>query len=694
MYDTLAERIIIHAEEKPDYPAIIYKENTISYKELAEAAAGIGTILRQKGASKGDRILLSAPSKTETVAIYLGIQYIGATAILLETKIKPDTLDYLISETDPVFFITDRKTGASDKDVTVLSAGALFDEGRKKTDDIAEYQRPQPEDLAELIFTSGTTGKAKGIMLTYGIVSDIMRSVKDELDISGTDRFLIPLPINHAFALDDLRSTLYAGGTVVLQNGFIFAGDIKKNISELHCTAMCAVPASIGILRTQLNEDFGTLLGSLRMIEFGAGNFTLALQREIVQLLPQTVIFNTWGSSETSGALILNVRDDMHRSETVPSIGRPFSGVEVKVLDDSGHEIADSSEENPGRLAIKSGHLMKGYWNMEELTAKTLKDGWIVTGDQVYRDSDGYVFLLGRADDIINVGGEKVSPTEVESVAGEYKGVRESACIGVEDRTGKLGSVPVLFIATSSEDFSTDALREHLGSKLEKYKLPSKIIILPSIPRGRMKKIDRKALRDIWDQREQGGSPEDDPVIRALLTRRSIRRFTERKIDRKLMDLILKTGYYAPSGHNLQTWKFTVIEDEADILELKGAIQEAVKTTKGYFYGYENPATVILVSNDERNLTGCEDASAATENILLAAHALGLGAVWIGVLAQLRDVEPVKSLLDRWEIPGNHVVWGLINLGYPKEAGRLLAKNTGVVHYLSDDGKGSDVGVQ
>lgn len=146
--------------------------------------------------------------------------------------------------------------------------------------------------------------------------------------------------------------------------------------------------------------------------------------------------------------------------------------------------------------------------------------------------------------------------------------------------------------------------------------------------------------------------------------------------------MILQAGYYAPTGHNMQSWRFTVIQNREKILSLREAAKTAAKANGVYCYGFEEPTCLILISNDNRNGNGCQDASCAAENIFLAAHSYGIGSVWLNALKTLRDAEPVKELLDSYGIPENHTVWCMAALGYPAGEGALLAKKKDVVHYV------------
>lgn len=166
---------------------------------------------------------------------------------------------------------------------------------------------------------------------------------------------------------------------------------------------------------------------------------------------------------------------------------------------------------------------MEGYWIEPELTDETIRDGWLYTNDLIYIDEDGFVFMLGRADDIINVGGEKVSPIEVENMAQEYDGVKECACIGVDDPEGITGQVPVLYVVAENGMVDEDALLKYLAERMEKYKLPQEFIQVDELPWNKMQKLDRKALHRMYEER--GGVDLMNPIICNLLAKRRRRRF-------------------------------------------------------------------------------------------------------------------------------------------------------------------------
>lgn len=675
--ETLISKISRTAEEKPDVMALAFKSEIVTYRQLFERVRYVAGSLFQKGIKKGGRVVFSALSKPEMIYVYLGIQYIGAAAVFADKNGTPESIYRICEDVEAACLITDKPMKEYAEKLSVISMRELCAE---RPDHIPDYCNPGEDDLAELIYTTGTTGTPKGVMLTYRAVYYIFTYTITGIGIKADDIILLPLPLHHSFALRVLRAALYAGAAVVLQNGFTFAKEIENNMNAYHCTGMASVAASLETIKMQMQDKISGILGGLRFIEVSASALPVSRRKEFVNLLPNTVIHNTWGSSESGGAVFLNVTETIkYHPEKADALGKPAAGIEVAVLDTNGKPMK-SDREHPGRMALKGGMVMSGYWNRNELTKKTLCDGWLLTGDMAYIDDDGYVYMLGRADDMINVGGEKVSPVEVENTAGEYDGIRECACIGVSDPEGVTGQMPVLFAVSSAAGFEPKELQKYLALRLERYKIPKEYILLEKLPRNSMNKVDRKALRQIWENRDALHFM--NPVMQAILSRRSIRKFRDEPIPDAVLEMILKAGYHAPSGHNMQSWRFTVLRSEGMIKNLKDAAEEAAKENGVYFYGWENPKAVILISNDDRNPYGCQDASAAAENIFLAAWSYGIGSVWLNPLMKLRNVSPVKEILDGYGIPENHMVWCTAALGYPMADSVLLAKNPDVIRFI------------
>ena len=195
-----------------------------------------------------------------------------------------------------------------------------------------------------------------------------------------------------------------------------------------------------------------------------------------------------------------------------------------------------------------------------------------------------------------------------------------------------------------------------------------------------MQKIDRNELRRMWEN--QSDMDLMNPVMQCILSRRSIRRFTDKDIPANILEMILKAGYQAPTGHNMQSWKFTVLTKQEDIERLKEVARIAAEANKVNFYGFENPKVLILVSNDDRNHNGCQDCSCAAENMMLAAASYGIGSVWLNSLRTLRHKSPVEEVLDSFNVPANHTVWASVALGYATHQGQQIKRKTDVIEYI------------
>ena len=673
MFSTLVEAVLSHSESNGDKPAIILKKRVLSYFQLGKQIRETAKILREQyGISAGDRVMVSALSKPEFLVVFLGIQYLHAITVPLDRVWLEETVFQLYEFVRPKIVITDMLIQRAG--VPVISLRELYGDILAGKDSGSEYILPDMNCTAEMLFTTGTTGMPKGVLLTYGNIRAITNNNIEGVGIRPDDVVLNALPLCHSLGIREARMTLYTGATLVLQNGFSFPRELRENIQEFNCTGFVCVPATMEKL-TRSVEGFAELFSHFRYIEIGAGSLSYDLKKRLPKMLPDTNIYNTWGSSETGGVIFLDVK---HRQDKTASLGKPVTSARIKVIGDNGDEIHATSIDNAGRMAVYGEMIMSGYYNMPEINRITLVDGWLVTNDLVYTDDDGFVYMLGRADDMINVGGEKVSPIEVENVATEYDKVRDAACIGVTDEI--MGQVPVLFVQ-SDDPFSEAELAHFIASRLETYKVPKVICRVSEIPRNRMKKLERKAVMELWENRNNKTEP-GGGFIQTLLSRHSVRDFTDKKIDKGILETLIAAGIQAPTGHNLQTWRFTVVMNADVISRIKAVGKEVAAREKTGFYGFNNPDALILVSNDRRNDCGAQDASCAAENILLAAHALGLGGCWLNGLTRICDQPEIRRILDEMGIPQSHLIWAMIALGYPASEDKKPVRKTDVVAWI------------
>lgn len=675
MKKTIVEAVLENAERFPEKLAVCFKNEKITYAMLAEYSKAAASILRdQFKIVPGDIVMVSALSKPEYVVTLLGTQFLGATVVPLDKALTEPSIIRMYNFVKPNLFLTN--SSIKSEEISCESLADFYNEVKQHKECDISYVLPDENSIAEIIFTTGTTGDPKGAMLSYKSILTGTIYTRDGVNRNEDCIELISLPLNHSFGLRVLRTLLYVGATAILQNGFMFIKETKQNFDTFKCNGICMVPASMERLQRNLGEEFGEFFKQLSYIEISAGSLSIPAKQRTLEMLPDTILYNVWGSSETGGVIFLNVSK---YPEHIASLGCVAKDVEIRFLDPDGNPVKGDTQQTAGRMVLHGNMQMSGYLNMPEITADTIKDGYLQTSDLAYKTADGFVYMLGRADDIINVGGEKVSPVEIENVCGLFHKIKECACIGGIDKTGEFETVPVLYVVPSGEGFDDKELISYLSKRLEQFKLPKEIIHVDSLPRNSMQKIDKRLLKKMW---ETGAVLERNPVISAIHHRRSIRNFTDKRVPKDIIEEIVACGYQAPSGHNMQTWKFTVIRNKEEIKLLKEIIPPVAKRNNVYFYGYNNPDIIILVSNDRRNPYGIQDSSCAIQNIMLAAHSLGIGSVWINALMKICDDPEIREKLNTYNIPENHNVWGMIALGYPSNEPSALAKRTNVVEWI------------
>lgn len=655
--DTLIASFLGNELRLPEKLCLGYGKTRLTYSDVAHKVRVAAKILADEYAIKsGDYVMISGLSLPDYVVALLASQYLGAVTVPVDKLIKKETLSALIDYLKPSVYLAETK----DEFLNTRKV-SMFSVTRAEGDEISISPRSvQMTSVAEMLFTTGTTGLPKGAMLGYNSIRGITRNTIAGIGMRKDDVVLIPLPLNHSVGMRVLRSALTVGASVVLQNGFAFAQELEENIKNFACTGLVCVPTSIEVVQNQMQGRFVEVMSKLRYIEFGAGSLNVALKKKLVEELPQTTIFNTWGSSETGGAIFLNVSANPTKHA---SLGKPVEGVEFATLREDGSFGPATDAESAGRMALRGDMRMLGYYNLPDETANAIRGEWLVTNDLAYSDVDGFIYMLGRADDIINVGGEKVAPVEVENIAQTFEGIRECACIGVPDKL--MGQVPALYYVPEAASFDIAAFEKYMAIKAERYQVPKHYIRIAELPRNRMSKLDRKALKKLWKESLGKESIKGMDAIEAMLTRKSVRDFSNEPIPKEMLEMILRCAIQAPSAHNMQTWRFTVITKGDLIARFKELLQRKAKDYKAVCYGFNNPAAAILITNDARNRNAAQDSACAAENMMLAAHALGLGSVWNNTISYMKDDEEVRSFLNELSIPARHQPWLLLLLGHP-----------------------------
>ena len=357
------------------------------------------------------------------------------------------------------------------------------------TDDSFEGLDPDPESLAEILFTTGTTGKSKGVMVSFSNQINIVLAGIETTNIKQDNVWLIPTPMNHAAGLRKAHIAMAVGSTVCMLEGFRNFKQYFKTIHDHHVTALYLPPSAIHLLLAVASKNLAELKDQLRFIYSSSTAYPEPDKEKMRKLLPNVYMYNCFGGSEV-GVISTDEFCVSGGSQYRGSVGKPNSLSEIVLLDQDGNVITDSSPDNPGLVAVRSKSVMKGYWNEPELTAQVIKDGMLIMSDLCYFAPNGELIHLGRSNDTINLGGLKVAPTEVEETVMQVPCVDECLLIA----TVQGNALKLLVVLKEGMELDETAIRATIASNLEPYKMPKHIVVIDEITKTFNGKTDRKKM--------------------------------------------------------------------------------------------------------------------------------------------------------------------------------------------------------
>jgi len=502
----------------PDKIALIHENVRTSYFQINTAADKLACRLIDLGIRPGDRVAIFLDNCQEYVISYYGILKTGAIAAPLSRDLKPDGLRLLLGKLRPKIIISERKyerrLKAADLDATDLKAMILLNPkiGWKDVsfqvlawDDLKHQDTALPPDIiieesspASIIFTSGTTGTPKGVVLSHKNIVSNTEAICDYLQLTENDIQMAVLPFFYVMGKSLLNTHFAVGGTVVINNTFAYPASVVKQMINEKVTGFSGVPSTYAYLlhRSPL-ASYVDQLDSLRYCSQAGGHMSLQIKQQLRQILPPHIkIYIMYGATEASARITF--LEPKHFETKMESIGKPLANVRLYVLDSNGKEVADGQR---GELAAVGPNIMQGYWQEPEATASVLDLKGYHTGDQGYRDKDGFYYLAGRKDNMLKVGGHRINPMEIEDVLMATDLVLETAVVGAPDNL--LGHRLIAVIAPKDASVDKNRILRICAEKLPKYKQPSELKLVRGLPKKSSGKIDRyrclQMLEDIED---------------------------------------------------------------------------------------------------------------------------------------------------------------------------------------------------
>jgi long-chain acyl-CoA synthetase len=482
----LADLLTRAASQHGDRIALKLDEQELNYAFLNEGASRIAGLLRARGIETGDRVGLMLPNVPYFPVVYYGILRAGAVVVPMNVLLKAREVDFYLSDSGAkTLFVWHGFAAEAPDDAIVVTPGE-FEQLVIGADSVPENVERAGDDTAVILYTSGTTGTPKGAELTHdSLRTNCEVTAKTLAQLTPDDVILGALPLFHSFGQTCGLNAAVSGGACLSMIPRFDPVKALEIIQRDGITVFEGVPTMYhAILNVPSREDYD--VSSLRLCISGGSAMPVEVMRGFEKAFDCKVL-EGYGLSETSPVASFNHPD---RDRKPGSIGTPIQGVEMRVIDDDGDEVAQGGV---GEIAIRGHNVMKGYWNRPDATAEVLDDdGWFRTGDMATVDDDGYFFIVDRKKDMIIRGGYNVYPREIEEVLYEHPAVSEAAVIGVpDDAMGEeVGAAVVL-----KADAGADDIRAFVKDRVAAYKYPRVVWFLDELPKGPTGKILKREIK-------------------------------------------------------------------------------------------------------------------------------------------------------------------------------------------------------
>jgi len=498
----------------PDRELMVFEKYRWTYEQTNERVNRLAHALTEAGVGKGDRVGMLSVNCSQYIEAYFAAAKTGAIFVPLNFRAKADELAYMINTSEAkVLFVGERYldmvrdmkpqlTGLENCiSIDAPYEGMLnYEEQISSGSEEEFFSEIEDEDVTILMFTSGTTGRPKGVPLTHDSFSTYILDNVDPADPEIEEKNIVTVPMYHVAGIQGILAAVYGGRTLILMRQF----EVKEWMEMVQQEKAHRVMLVPTMLKQVIDHDdfAGFDLSSLQIITYGAAAMPFEVIKKAIAAFPDVSFINAFGQTETGSTITtLGPEDhdingteeekDKKLKRLSSSIGRPLPDVEIKIIDEQGNSVPSNVV---GEIVAQGPRIMSGYWQDEEKTAKAFTpDGWLRTSDMGYMDEDGYIYLAGRADDLIIRGGENISPREVEDVIISHPKVEEAAVIGIPDE--EWGQEPrAIVVLKGGETATADEIIEFSRSKLASFKRPRSVIFVDNLPRSALGKLSRKQL--------------------------------------------------------------------------------------------------------------------------------------------------------------------------------------------------------
>lgn len=449
-----------------DKPFLEGKEET-SFIELYDKTLSLATWMEKEVGRKNHIILISA-NNLFFISSYLAIIKSGNICIPLDPSIENENFDYITNLSKPalIFITRDIEKKLSPQDYECVFPDSLPEYNRK--DLLMPESGFDSENCAEIIFTSGSTGKPKGVMISHKNLISNTGSIVEYLKLKMNDRMLVVLPFYYCYGLSLLHTHLRVGGSIILNNSFIFLGGIISDLKEYKCTGFAGVPSHFQILLRKSDSFKETIFPDLKYVTQAGGKLASIFIDEFRKYFPDVTFYVMYGQTEATARLSYLPPDLCEAKKG--SMGKGIPGVELKVVNEKGKSVKPGET---GEVVARGDNIMLGYLNDEEGTSHTIRNGWLYTGDLGTVDEDGYIYLTARSKEIIKVRGKRISPKEIEAVILAMPEVIDCTIEGIEDNIeGEMLKATIIVRKDNIKTFTRESIIHFCSQHLALHKIP------------------------------------------------------------------------------------------------------------------------------------------------------------------------------------------------------------------------------
>ncbi len=495
LHDTLKHS----AHKYPAKTAVVYQKDRITYSDLEKLSGVFASYLWHSGMHKGDRVALFLENSINYIIAYFGILKAGGVVVPVNTQHVHRELEYLIGDCTPKFVVTDSSHSSVFKNlidskyillIDKITSATYGDCPHQSAHDISHNRglspAMSPDDLALIIYTSGTTGKPKGVMLSHRNLTANASSIIEYLHLKHSDSIMVILPFYYSYGNSLLTTHIKAGGTLVIDNRFVFPNVTLDLMEKEQVTGFAGVPSHFTILlRKSALRKYR--LENLHYVTQAGGAMAPSLINEFSEILPHVKFVVMYGQTEATARL--TYLNPAFVKEKYGSIGKAIPDVDIDILNDQGECVKPGEI---GEIVARGPNIMLGYWNSPEETAKVLRKQGLFTGDMAKTDDEGFIFIVSRKKEMIKAGANRISPYEIEDVVCRMRGVVECAAVGVPDEI--LGEAIKICVVKDGNPFTENDLLLFCKKNLASYKIPKIVEFRESLPKTSTGKIKRAEL--------------------------------------------------------------------------------------------------------------------------------------------------------------------------------------------------------